>query len=217
MPVGPLTWYARCPMSTATPRDFVSLNSVADLSRLRPWLPREVRDAVGEQGAPSDGDAAPRPHLPDPAAASAALHACDRVVSALFDESPISVAVSAPDGRLLRVNRAFAALLGCEPARLTERTLEELMHPDDAVACGERRQELAEGIRDTFATEVRFILANRTELWTRVCARLHRSRDDEAPEILVHVVEIPEPTHVQEERQRRLESLLLSSWGPSSL
>lgn len=215
MPRRHLTWYLARVMSAAINQDFMSVKIVANFGSLLPWLPREVRYEFGEPGPAPDRDAASNSELSDPSLALAALHVSERLVRALFDESPISVAVFVPDGRLIRVNRAFGAMLGYDPTELTERNIEELMHPDDVAASREHRRQLAEGTRDAFEAEARFTPANRDEIWTRVSGRLHPSLNDQPPHIFVHLVEISTPQRVVEENQRMLENIILSSWGPS--
>ncbi|MEO7746439.1 MAG: diguanylate cyclase [Actinomycetota bacterium] len=61
----------------------------------------------------------------------------DRDLSSAFEHAPIGMAIAEPDGVLLRVNPALAALLGTTAARLVGSSLFEVTHPNDlAVALG---------------------------------------------------------------------------------
>lgn len=48
-----------------------------------------------------------------------------------IDEAPIGMALVSLDGRFARVNRAFCAVVGYEPAELTNLTFQEITHPED--------------------------------------------------------------------------------------
>ena len=48
-----------------------------------------------------------------------------------IDEAPIGMALVSLDGRFLRVNRAFCAVVGYEPAELTNLTFQDITHPED--------------------------------------------------------------------------------------
>ena len=48
-----------------------------------------------------------------------------------IDEAPIGMALVALDGRFLRVNRAFCAVVGYEPAELTNLKFQDITHPHD--------------------------------------------------------------------------------------
>ena len=65
---------------------------------------------------------------------------------AAFDRSPIARALTAADGRLLRVNRAFCEMLGFTAAELQAGTWATITHPDDVAESGE-------GVRRALAGE----------------------------------------------------------------
>lgn len=44
----------------------------------------------------------------------------------LFEEAPVGIALTLPEGRLNRMNRAFCEMLGYEPEVLETRTFEEI-------------------------------------------------------------------------------------------
>ena len=48
-----------------------------------------------------------------------------------IDEAPIGMALVSLEGRFLRVNRAFCAVVGYEPAALTNLTFQDITHPED--------------------------------------------------------------------------------------
>jgi PAS domain S-box-containing protein len=79
--------------------------------------------------------------------AESALRESEERFSGAFHHAPIGVALVAPDGHWLKVNRALCQLLGYSEAELLARTFQELTHPDDLAASLEFvRQALAGGI-----------------------------------------------------------------------
>jgi PAS domain S-box-containing protein len=72
-----------------------------------------------------------KPSPPAPGAASPVPVLDDRHLSDLFDISPIGVAITDADSRILRVNRAFASMLGYEPEELVGRSGLDLVLRED--------------------------------------------------------------------------------------
>ena len=67
-----------------------------------------------------------------------ALRASDQLFRSGFDHSPIGMALTGLDGRLVEVNAAFAEMLGLDdPAQLAGEDVARLTHPDDLAATRE--------------------------------------------------------------------------------
>ena len=82
------------------------------------------------------GEPAVQVELRDVTAAAAAeqsVRASERRFHAIFDDSPVAMALSDSDGLLVEVNAALGRLLATDPATLVGRRAEELAHPDDRV------------------------------------------------------------------------------------
>ncbi len=70
--------------------------------------------------------------------AEQALRASDQLFHSGFDHSPIGMALTGLDGRLVEVNAAFAGMLGFDdPAQLAGEDVARLTHPDDLAATRE--------------------------------------------------------------------------------
>lgn len=74
---------------------------------------------------------------------------------AQFTQSAVGQVVRGLDGTLIAVNTAFAGMLGRRVEDLVGRTVEELMHPDDAAAAHRNIARLFTGEADAYAHEVR--------------------------------------------------------------
>jgi PAS domain S-box-containing protein len=74
-----------------------------------------------------------------------------------FEYAPIGVALVAPDGRWLKVNRALCELVGYSEAELLARTYEDITQPADFPACRENVQRLLAGEISTYQSEKHYV------------------------------------------------------------
>jgi PAS domain S-box-containing protein len=192
--------------------DFVDLE--ADFGWLLPWMTLAGRFEIGELRATFGAKGVAPAELPGPELALAALHVSERLLRQFFDDSPISVVVFEPAGRLVHVNGAFCALVGCAAEDLVARNIEELIHPDDVASVQERRRLLLEGRFNRFQIAARFAPANRREVWTRMCGRLERYGGDRPPHIFAHIVESTALHDRPEDLRRAAEESQLKNWDP---
>ncbi len=72
----------------------------------------------------------------------------------VFHSSPVAIAISEPDGRIVQTNRSLDATLGYSPGELLGRQLTELFAPDDRPTVEEHYRGLATGRDSRF--RVRF-------------------------------------------------------------
>lgn len=192
--------------------EYVSL--AAGFRSLLPWLTQGMSFAVHALEAPPATKEAAGSELQEREFARAALQVSERLLRQFFDDSPISLAVLDPAGRLLHFNRAFGVMLGYAAEDLRERNIEELVHPDDVPAIQERRRMLIEGRSDGFQLETRFATANRRELWTRMSGRIERAPAGRPPHIFAHIVELTELRHAEENFRRAAADGRVKNWDP---
>ncbi len=88
--------------------------------------------------------------------AEEALRESEQRFSAAFEYAPIGVALVAPDGRWVKVNRALCELVGYSEAELLNRTYEDITHPGDFAACRENVQRLLAGEIRSYQSEKRY-------------------------------------------------------------
>jgi PAS domain S-box-containing protein len=62
-----------------------------------------------------------------------------------FEQSAVAQAMTSLDGRLLRVNDAFANLLGYSPNELVGKQFQEITHPDDRATSATAHDALLAG------------------------------------------------------------------------
>lgn len=76
-----------------------------------------------------------------------------------FEQAPSGIALVAPDGRWLKVNRALCDLLGYTEAELLGRTFQDITHPEDLSVDLEQVRRLLAGETRSYQMEKRYILA----------------------------------------------------------
>jgi diguanylate cyclase (GGDEF)-like protein/PAS domain S-box-containing protein len=94
-----------------------------------------------------------------------------------FQDAMIGMAVTGPDGQLLRVNRALCEMLGYSEAELTGSRWAEVTHPDDLGKSAEGRRRTLAGEQDAFSCEKRYIHADGHVVWVSLTVRLVREAD----------------------------------------
>ncbi|MCW8131489.1 MAG: PAS domain S-box protein [Planctomycetota bacterium] len=82
-----------------------------------------------------------------------------------FEYAPIGKALIAPDGRWLRVNRAFCQMTGYSAEELCARTLQDITHPADLPHDLEQKQRLLAGEIDVFQVEKRYVHKDGRVVW----------------------------------------------------
>ncbi|MGX6449837.1 PAS domain S-box protein, partial [Patulibacter sp. S7RM1-6] len=128
----------------------------------------------------------------------ATLTGVSRMFELSFDHSPIAKALVGPDGDLLRVNAAFADLLGRSREALQAGGFQELTHPDDLDRDLALLRETLAGTRTGYELEKRYRHADGHDVPTRQAVALVRNERDAPLFLIAQVVDLT--------RQRRLET-----------
>ena len=116
------------------------------------------------------------------------LQASEQRFLATFEQAAVGIALVAPDGRWLRVNRRLCEILGYAESELLDKTFQDITHPDDLTSdLGYVRQMLAGEIAH-YALEKRYIRKDGEPLWITLTVALVR-QDDGAPDYFISVVE----------------------------
>jgi PAS domain S-box-containing protein len=90
-------------------------------------------------------------------------------------------------GRIIRANRAHAAMLGYEPEDLVGRLGSEFTYPEDRD--GAPYRQLIAGQVEGYAREKRYLRRDGTPVWGRVSATVVRSPEGDQPFLAVAVIE----------------------------
>lgn len=114
------------------------------------------------------------------------LREAHQLLAAVFDRAPGGIAITSVDGAYLRVNPAYASMLGYGVAALERRTAVQLADPDDYRAAAPWIARVLSGELGSCETEMRFRQAGGGTIWVHS----YLSVIDEGkgrPRYLVHI------------------------------
>ena len=109
-----------------------------------------------------------------------------------FDDAPTGMALTGLDGHLLRVNDAFAAMLGRRPRDLVARTAADLTHPDDRPAQEADLDLLRTGQETTHDVTRRYLHLDGSVVPVRVAIAVINDRRLQPAYLISHIIEVPE-------------------------
>jgi PAS domain S-box-containing protein len=107
---------------------------------------------------------------------------------ATFAQAAVGMAHTAPDGRLLRVNRKLCDILGYTREEMLGMTVQERTHPDDFERDLDQARRLLAGEIETYSMEKRFFRKDDSIVWINLTVSLVRQASAE-PDYFIAVVE----------------------------
>jgi diguanylate cyclase (GGDEF)-like protein/PAS domain S-box-containing protein len=107
----------------------------------------------------------------------AARQAAEEQFRRSFDDALIGMTIFDLDGRYLRVNDAFCAIIGHPRETLIGLARAAITHPDDVAGEADALQGLRDGTQSSFAQERRYIHAAGHPVWTAVGVTLVRDAE----------------------------------------
>lgn len=155
----------------------------------RPLLVALVRD-IGEQ-----------------LAAQRRVSESDEAFRIAFDQAPSGIVVAdiadPANRRIVRVNAAFAEMLGYAPADLAGLSLSDLSHPDDAEPDAVAAEALVSRRSEVYVREKRYRHADGHYVWVELRANLLQTTTDATPRTLAHAIDISDRKDAEREREQR--------------
>jgi PAS domain S-box-containing protein len=133
--------------------------------------------------------------------------------AAVFDHAGLGLVIADDAGRILRVNAAFARLVGREPSELIGRDSAHFTHPDDRPLSIDSIEHVESGQQPTHSFEKRYVRPDGEIVWARIS--LASAYDDESGRYLIGTAEdITEQKRTREEladARRRVDSALIAA------
>jgi len=119
---------------------------------------------------------------------------------ATFEQVALGITHSTFDGRILRCNASFAALVGYTMEEICGISVDEITPPVDREACAIVRQRVLSGTVPSATIERRFIRKDGGLTWGKVTLSLRRDKDGRAQ----HFIALIEDINALKEAERRL-------------
>ncbi len=135
------------------------------------------------------------------------LHETEARYQAVVQGAAVGIAIADPQGRLVEVNDAFAALTGRPKDQVTSRSFLEVTHPEDAAENKRLHNELVAGHRDRYEMEKRFVRPDGTPVWVHVLAAALRDENGRTQRIVGSLYNITARKKAEAELRRSNEAL----------
>lgn len=119
-----------------------------------------------------------------------ALRRSEASFSSAFDNSPIGMAIIAPDGSVLRANDAFCALTRRSREELHRGSWSELIHPDDVESNRELTSRMLAGERRTAMVERRYLRPDHSVVHTVMSITLVRDEVGRPLHLVTQVLDV---------------------------
>lgn len=143
---------------------------------------------------------------PEGPAERALVEAHDRFESA-FANAPIGMALVAPDGRFLQVNRSLCALMGRSETELMQCTFHSISHPENRAYDAAMLERVLAGEAEKGDVERRYLLPNGVTVWARVSVSLTRDAEGSPRHFISQFQDITKRKTTEQELRRYTEHL----------
>ncbi|MCA8902491.1 MAG: PAS domain S-box protein [Hyphomonas sp.] len=105
-----------------------------------------------------------------------------------FENAAVGMALVAPDGRWLRVNRKVSEIVGYQPEELLRLTFQDITHPEDLDIDLDFLNATIRGERDTYNIEKRYLRKDGSIVWVNLTVACFRTPDG-AVDYFISVIE----------------------------
>ncbi|BDU78199.1 sensor histidine kinase [Mesoterricola sediminis] len=171
------------------------------------WAARRFGRAVAGMGRGDDAAILPYAGFREISSVQGRLASIEHRFEALFEQAAVGMAMVAPDGRWLRVNRKLCELLGYEPGDLARSSYQALTHPEDLTASTEAVARLMAGESRSESLPKRYLRRDGTWFWAQLTTTLARTPEGD-PDYFISVVEDITGRRRAEEEIRALNATL---------
>lgn len=117
-----------------------------------------------------------------------ALHTSENRFEATFEQAAVGIALLAPDGHWLRVNRKLCAIVGYSPSELLAKTFQDITHPDDLATDLAQVQRMLNREIDHYTLEKRYRHKAGQIVWIQLTVAL-AWKPNGTPDYFISVVE----------------------------
>jgi len=128
-----------------------------------------------------------------------------------MEYSAIGMALVAPQGKWLQVNRSLCDILGYPAEELKRLTFQQITHPDDLSLDLQHASRLLEGEIDTYTFEKRYFRKDGEIVWARLTVSLVRDGSQEPLYFIAQIIDISELKQSEQVNRRLMERITLAN------
>ncbi|WP_448189035.1 PAS domain S-box protein [Azospirillum sp. sgz301742] len=130
---------------------------------------------------------------------------------AAFEQAAVGIAETGRDGRFLRVNDRFCAIVGYAREELLDLGFQNVTHPDERAAGLALTEQLYTGERDSFTQEKRYLLKGGGTVWVSLSSSAVRDAAGRTAYVLSVIEDISARRQAEAEREElmRQQELLM--------
>jgi PAS domain S-box-containing protein len=132
-------------------------------------------------------------------ARTAELHETEQRFRVTFDQAAVGIAHVATDGRWLRVNQKLCDIVGYTREELTQRTFQDITHPEDLTEDMENVRKTLAGDIQTYTMQKRYVRKDGSLVWINLTVALVRGPRNEPGYFISIVEDINERKHLEEQ------------------
>ena len=120
-----------------------------------------------------------------------------------FESGASGMALTAPDGRFIKVNRALCAMVGYSEQELLGRNFQSITHPDDLAIDLDQQRALLDRATDVYETEKRYLHRDGHEVWVQLGVTAVRSDSGAVRYFIAQTHDVTERRRFAEELAHR--------------
>ncbi len=134
--------------------------------------------------------------------AEEALRESEEQLRQIFSQAPIGIALTAPDGQLLQVNRLFCQMLGYTEVELMHLNFAEITHPEDLVIELPYIEQILKGEISSYQLEKRYLNQNGEIVFAHISCGVVPDQKGKAMYGIGLIKDITERKQAEQELQR---------------
>lgn len=127
------------------------------------------------------------------------VHAARERFRVAFENAPVGMTISSPDGRLLQANDSICEITGYTREELLTLNLQTITHPEELEERTQLHVQLVSGEIDSYIRDGRLLRANGEAVWVSRHVRMLRDAEGNPQQILTHFVDITERRMMERE------------------
>jgi diguanylate cyclase (GGDEF)-like protein/PAS domain S-box-containing protein len=120
-----------------------------------------------------------------------------------FESDVSGMALTAPDGRFLQVNRALCEITGYSEQELLQRDFKSITHPEDRLTDAQHHQALIEGAEDIYETEKRYVHRDGHDVWVQIGVTAVRDEQSQVSYFIAQAYDVTARRRFEDELAHR--------------